>query len=245
MYSRTLKAKLMEEVAFDCHMSKEKLQIAFCANKSLCVRQGKWYYICIGRLKSYCISRSSISEDSIIVLHWGGFILLFLSSCLGEEGTAERCYSIFTALCFHHWRGEKCCYFIVLCYFFPFCSYSSATSPNSLWWPVVRSIASSFLCFSFSNNSGDHVVGETSQNDSTQTIPDSSGVQAPHSQDSPGATVSMCTPPAVPSPRAVHSSPHTVSCCQVLIPCDIGLLQAGGVIPCIYWVYHCCQAVSS
>ncbi|RMC12741.1 hypothetical protein DUI87_10266 [Hirundo rustica rustica] len=39
-----------------------------------------------------------------------------------------------------------------------------------------------------SNNSGDHVVGETSQNDSTQTIPDSSRVQAPHSQDSPGAT---------------------------------------------------------
>ncbi|KAL2306257.1 hypothetical protein Nmel_004173, partial [Mimus melanotis] len=39
-----------------------------------------------------------------------------------------------------------------------------------------------------SNNSGDRVVGETSQNDSTQTIPDSSRAQAPHLQDSPGAT---------------------------------------------------------
>ncbi|RLV98533.1 hypothetical protein DV515_00010659 [Chloebia gouldiae] len=39
-----------------------------------------------------------------------------------------------------------------------------------------------------SNNSGDHVVSETSQNGSTQTIADSSRVQAPHSQDSPGAT---------------------------------------------------------
>ncbi|KAF4793422.1 hypothetical protein TURU_111927 [Turdus rufiventris] len=39
-----------------------------------------------------------------------------------------------------------------------------------------------------SNNSGDHVIGETSQNDSTQTIPDSSRAQAPYSQDSPGAT---------------------------------------------------------
>uniref|UniRef100_A0A8C3XX96 Pecanex-like protein n=1 Tax=Catharus ustulatus TaxID=91951 RepID=A0A8C3XX96_CATUS len=54
-----------------------------------------------------------------------------------------------------------------------------------------RHIALSFMCFPFSNNSGDHVVGETSQNDSTQTIPDSSRAQAPYSQDSPGATVNL------------------------------------------------------
>lgn len=200
----------------------------------MCVRQAKWHYIGIGRLKR-CrrISHSSTSEDTIIILDWGVFILLLLSSCLGEEGSAEKHYGIFTALGFYRWRGKKCSYFIVLCYFFPFCSYSSTTSQNSLWCPVVRSISLSFICFPFSNNSGDHVVGETSQNDSTQTIPDSSRAQAPHSQSSPGATVSMCTSPAVSSPRAVHTSPHTVLCCQLLLACSIGLLQGGGVIPCI------------
>ncbi|CAN8203793.1 unnamed protein product [Coccothraustes coccothraustes] len=39
-----------------------------------------------------------------------------------------------------------------------------------------------------SHNSGDPAGGETSPNGSTQTIPDSSRVPAPHSQDSPGAT---------------------------------------------------------
>ncbi|KAJ7416597.1 pecanex-like protein 2 [Willisornis vidua] len=38
-----------------------------------------------------------------------------------------------------------------------------------------------------SNNTGDNVIVETSQNDSTQTIHDSSRVQALHSQSSPGA----------------------------------------------------------
>lgn len=210
---------------------------------NVCIRQAKWHYICIGRLKRWhCTSHSSSSEDTIIVLHPRGFYsFVFINLSWSGRKLQKGIKSIFTALCFYHWRGKKCCYFIVLCYFFPFCSYLPATSQNSLWCPVVRSIALSFMCFPFSNNSGDHVVGETSQNDSTQTIPDSSRAQAPYSQDSPGATVSMCTPAAVSSPPAVHSSPCTALCCQVLTACNIGLPQAG-VIPCICWVYHCCQS---
>uniref|UniRef100_A0A8C5IXM7 Pecanex-like protein n=1 Tax=Junco hyemalis TaxID=40217 RepID=A0A8C5IXM7_JUNHY len=53
------------------------------------------------------------------------------------------------------------------------------------------SVALSFVCFPFSNNSGDGAAGESSPNGSTQTIPDSSRAQAPPSQDSPGATVNL------------------------------------------------------
>lgn len=57
---------------------------------------------------------------------------------------------------------------------------------------MVRGIALFFICFLFSNNTGDNgVIGETNQNDSTQTIHDSSRAQALHSQNSPGAMVSM------------------------------------------------------
>lgn len=35
MYSRTYKRKIVKAVAFNCHMSKEKPQITFCANKCM------------------------------------------------------------------------------------------------------------------------------------------------------------------------------------------------------------------
>lgn len=121
------------------------------------------------------------------------FIYLFIFSRLSWCG--RRCkmgLQYFSALCFQYWREKMCFRFTALCYFFLSCYYSSAFPQNSLWSSVVRCIALILIYFLFSNNTGDNgVIGETSQNDSTQTIHDSSRAQALQSQNSPGAMVSM------------------------------------------------------
>lgn len=57
----------------------EKPQIAFCAQKSVCVSgRVNSIIICIGRLKRcHCISCSSTSKDTIIVLHWFLFFCFY------------------------------------------------------------------------------------------------------------------------------------------------------------------------
>uniref|UniRef100_A0A8C5UGS0 Pecanex-like protein n=1 Tax=Malurus cyaneus samueli TaxID=2593467 RepID=A0A8C5UGS0_9PASS len=75
-----------------------------------------------------------------------------------------------------------------------------------------RSIPLFLISFLFSNNSGDHVISEISPNGSTQTIHDSSRVQAPHSQDSPGATVSMCACVLVLEDQATEPISSTSPC---------------------------------
>lgn len=134
------------------------------------------------------------------------------------EGGAKRGYSTFQSRAFSIGGEKTHCRFIVLCYFFPFCCFSSASSQNSPLSSVGRSTALFFVCLLFSNNTRDNsVIGETNQNDSTQTIHDSSRVQALHSQNSPEVMVSMWFSVVVSSLCAVCSLPCRVLHCQVLI----------------------------